>query len=85
MEESDYEYRKKIALQGEIGSFSEMAALQYFGPSVDILSGNSFEEVAEMVKRGIADYAVLPIENSQTGGINNVHDLLLTENLVCHR
>ncbi len=81
MEESDYDYRKKIALQGEIGSFSEMAALQYFGPSIDILSGNSFEEVAEIVKRGKADYAVLPIENSQTGGINNVHDLLLTENL----
>ncbi|MBN2395589.1 MAG: prephenate dehydratase, partial [Candidatus Atribacteria bacterium] len=30
---------------------------------------------------GKADYAILPVENSQTGGINHVHDLLLSENL----
>ncbi len=79
--DSDYGEKKIIALQGEIGSFSEMAALQYFGSSVDILSCNSFEQVSEEVKSVKADYAILPIENSQTGGINNVHDLLLSENL----
>lgn len=36
MEEGDDYYRKRIALQGEIGSFSEMAALKYFGSSIDI-------------------------------------------------
>ncbi len=77
----DYYYRKKIALQGEIGSFSEMAALQYFGSHIEILSANSFKQVAEMVKNKQAEYAILPIENSQTGGINNVHDLLLHEDL----
>ena len=83
MDESISDYRKKIviALQGEIGSFSEMAAMQYFGPTVDILSCNSFDQVSEEVKSGKANYAILPIENSQTGGINNVHDLLLSENL----
>lgn len=77
----DYKKKKVISLQGEIGSFSEMAALQYFGPSIDILSCNTFDQVSEKVKSGRADYAILPIENSQTGGINNVHDLLLSENL----
>lgn len=80
-ESDDYSYKKKIALQGEIGSFSEMAALQYFGSNIEILSANSFLEVSEMVKNRQADYAILPIENSQTGGINNVHDLLLHEDL----
>jgi len=82
-EKDDYHYKKKniVALQGEIGSFSEMAALQYFGSSAEILSCNSFDQVASMIKEGKADYAILPIENSQTGGINNVHDLLLSEDL----
>ena len=81
MEESDYHYSKKIALQGEIGSFSEMAALQYFGTDIAIIPCASFEEVAQAVNTKKADYAILPIENSQTGGINNVHDLLLNVNL----
>ena len=84
MEEKDgYHYKRKniVALQGEIGSFSEMAALQYFGSSIEILPCNSFDQVARMVMGGQAGFAILPIENSQTGGINNVHDLLLSENL----
>ena len=82
-EKDDYHYKNKniVALQGEIGSFSEMAALQYFGSSAEILSCNSFDQVAEMVKKSKADFALLPVENSQTGGINNVHDLLLNEDL----
>lgn len=82
-EKDDYHYKKGniVALQGEIGSFSEMAALQYFGSSAEILSCNSFDEVAQVIKEGRADYAILPVENSQTGGINNVHDLLLSEDL----
>ena len=77
--DNDYQKNKVIALQGEIGSFSEMAALQYFGSSVDILSCNSFEKVSEKVRSKEADYAILPIENTQTGGITNVHDLLLLD------
>lgn len=82
-EKDDYHYKKNktVALQGEIGSFSEMAALQYFGSAAEMLSCSSFNQVSETVKQGKADYAILPIENSQTGGINNVHDLLLSENL----
>lgn len=70
-----------VALLGEIGSFSEMAAQQYFNSDIDTLSCKSFEQIAEMVRLKRADFAVLPIENSHTGGINNVHDLLLNENL----
>jgi prephenate dehydratase len=81
MDKDDYHYREKIALLGEIGSFSEIAALQYFGSAMDILPCTSFEQIAEMVKEGRADHGILPIENSQTGGINNVHDLLLSEEL----
>jgi len=77
----EYKKRKIIALQGEIGSFSEMAARKYFGSSIKLAPCNSFDEVCGEIKDKRADYAILPIENSQTGGINGVHDLLLNENL----
>ena len=79
--DSEKKKKKRIALQGEIGSFSEMAALKYFGDQVEILPCNHFRQVFKKVKEKEADYAILPIENSQTGGINHVHDLLLHEDL----
>ena len=36
-----------------------------------------FDEVVRAVEQGEADYALLPIENTTSGGINEVYDLLL--------
>ena len=79
MNKPGYHYRKKVSLLGGIGTFSEMAALEYFDTDIDILSCKSFEQITEMVRLKKADYAILPIENSQTGSIDNVHDILLEE------
>lgn len=81
MNKHGYHYRKKVSLLGGIGTFSEMAALEYFDTDIDILSCKSFEQITEMVRLKKADYAILPIENSQTGSIDNVHDILLEEDL----
>jgi chorismate mutase / prephenate dehydratase len=74
----------KIALQGIEESYSYLAAKKYFNVSGDrfILSGkNKFEEVVESVENREADYAILPVENTISGGINEVYDLLLNTTL----
>jgi len=79
-----YEYGKKknkVALQGERGAFSEIAALKFFGNDIDLLPCKSFEGVCQNVSNREVDFGILPVENSQTGSINKVHDLLLSEEL----
>lgn len=67
----------KVVFFGEQGSYTEQAMEDYFGKQVHSFSGKTFKEVMEAVHRGQADYAVLPIENSSTGGILDMYDLLL--------
>jgi len=73
--------KKRIAFQGERGAFSEMAAVRFFDETINLLPCKSFEQVCEKVNIGEVDFGILPVENSQTGSINKVHDLLLEESL----
>ncbi len=73
--------QSRIAFQGERGAFSEMAAIKYFGSSIEPVLCKTFKEVFQRVNSQEAEYGILPIENSQTGGINEVHDLLLHQEL----
>ena len=66
----------KVAFYGEIGSYTEQAMLQYFSAEVDGISMGTFEEVMQAVKEGQVDYGVLPIENSSTGSVTDIYDLL---------
>jgi len=77
-----HEKLKKVAIQGEKGSYSEEAAINYFkNKKIKILYCNSFEEVFKNVKNKKANSALIPIENSWTGSINEVYDLLLKYNM----
>ena len=73
----------KIAIQGELGSNSHMAALAMLaergGGPVEILPCASSAEVFERVVGGEADGAVLPIENSLHGSVAEHYDLLLAQ------
>lgn len=72
--------RLTVAIQGIEGAYSYLAAQKYFAYSnqeLDFVSKKLFSEVVESVEKGEADYAVLPIENTTSGGINEVYDLLL--------
>jgi chorismate mutase/prephenate dehydratase len=76
----DREALIRIAFQGIEGAFSHLAARQYFSPmesKISYLSCGTFREVMEAVESGRADYGMLPIENTTSGGINEVYDLLL--------
>ena len=68
----------RVAFQGIQGSFSDGACMKYFGPDVERTGMEHFRYVIEAVVNGDYDYGVLPIENSSTGSINDVYDLLNT-------
>jgi prephenate dehydratase len=61
--------RSKIAIQGIAASFHEVAALTYFGPSIETVECLTFFDLCESLKNGRADYAVMAIENSIAGSI----------------
>ena len=66
----------KIGFQGVEGSFSEEALLNYFGREAMTSSFRFFEDVFMAIDRGDVDYGILPVENSSTGSVNEVYDLL---------
>lgn len=65
-----------IGYQGVPGCYSYQASLEYFGEKVQTLSCHSFRDVFEALAEGRIQYGVLPIENSTSGSINDVYDLL---------
>ena len=67
---------RRIAIQGERGSNSHMAALEMLG-DIDILPCRTSPEVFAAVVSATADAAVLPIENSLHGSVAEHYDLLL--------
>ncbi|BCZ48826.1 chorismate mutase [Clostridium gelidum] len=66
----------KIGYYGVPGSFSEEAMLKYFGQLEAPKPYGEFEEVFLAVKNDEIKYGVVPIENSSTGAIAQVYDLI---------
>ena len=74
---------QRVAFQGEPGAYGEMAALDYF-PRAKLLPAKSFQNVFEILESGRADFAVVPIENSIEGSINETYDLLFKTSMVVY-
>jgi chorismate mutase/prephenate dehydratase len=73
-----------VALQGIEGSYSQLAAEQFFVDKpvkATFLGCVRFADAVEAVEQGRADLAVLPVENTTSGGIAEVYDLLLHSRL----
>ena len=66
----------KIAIQGELGSFSHEAA-ELMLPRASVVPCARSREVFDRVERGSVDGAVIPIENSLAGSVAEHFDLLL--------
>ena len=66
----------KVGYQGVIGSFSEEAMHKHFSSIKNTRNYETFEELFIALKNEEIDYAIAPIENSSTGGISRVYDLL---------
>src|SRR5258708_21563498 len=71
----------KVAFQGERGAFSEDAARQLLGSSVETISCRTFDEMVEAVATGVADAAAAPIENTLAGSVHQNYHLLMEHDL----
>jgi len=67
----------KVVCFGVKGSYTEQAMEEYFGVDIDSSYASSFKKVMQAIKEGTVDYGVLPIENTTTGGITDIYDLLI--------
>jgi len=74
--ETKNQKQSKIGFYGVPGSFSEEAMLKYFNSVENPNSYDEFEDIFVAVKNGEIEYGVLPIENSSTGAISQVYDLI---------
>ena len=72
----------EVAFQGEVGAYSEEAAFQFFGSSIQIRPRETLEEVFKVVEEGGAQFGVVPVENSLEGSISRAYDLMLDSNLM---
>jgi chorismate mutase / prephenate dehydratase len=71
----------KVAFLGPEGTFTQAAVLKHFGSSVRALPMAAIDEVFHEVEGGIADFGVVPIENSSEGTVNHTLDMFLTSGL----
>jgi len=71
----------RAAFQGELGAYSEAAALLHFDKKIETVPFPTFYDVLESTKNGSTDYSILPIENSLEGSVGESYDLLLTTEL----
>jgi len=71
----------KVGFLGPEGTFTQSAVIKHFGHSVRALPLSTIEEVFHEVEAGVADFGVVPIENSTEGTVNHTLDMFLTSPL----
>ncbi len=73
-----------VAIQGIDGSYSHLASQQFFdakGITPSYVRSSTFADAIRAVQEGTADVAVLPVENTTSGAISEVYDVLLDSQL----
>jgi chorismate mutase/prephenate dehydratase len=71
--------RLRIGFQGGAGAYSYLAAQQHFADRPEVLDCRgyrTFQELIDGVERDRIDYAMLPVENTTAGSINEAYDVL---------
>lgn len=66
---------QKIAFQGALGAFSDVA-VRHMYPDLESVPTSSFEEAFRAVQDGVADLAMIPIDNTLAGRVADVHHLI---------
>ena len=68
---------KRIAIQGEVGSFHDITAHKYFdGEQMQIVCCNTFEEVFAQMKADPTMIGIMAIENTIAGSLLHNYELL---------
>lgn len=68
--------RARVVFQGADGAYSQAAMTRYFGDGITSFHVDTFRDAMSAIDEGSADFAVLPIENSTAGIVNEIYDLL---------
>jgi chorismate mutase/prephenate dehydratase len=71
----------KVAYLGPEATYTHQAALKNFGSSIPYLPMPSVPDVFASVRRGDADYGVVPVENSTQGTVISTLDMLVESEL----
>jgi prephenate dehydratase len=70
-------FKMKIAIQGEAGSFHEVAARLYFSyDNIEVMPCSTFDITIDAVKSGEVDFAIMAIENARSGSILSNYTLI---------
>ncbi|MDI6402643.1 prephenate dehydratase domain-containing protein, partial [Balneolaceae bacterium ANBcel3] len=73
-----------VSFQGTRGAYSHQAAMRHFSGRYDdvrCVGYKTFEQAAIAMEEGETDVAILPIENTTAGSINDTYDLLAEKDL----
>jgi chorismate mutase/prephenate dehydratase len=71
-----------VAFLGPRATFTHLACLKHFGESAQFVAQINLSDVFDAVDRGLADFGVVPIENSSEGIVSNTLDLFVEYNLL---
>ena len=69
--------KARVVFQGAEGAYSQAAMMKYFGDEINSFHVDTFRDAMSAIDEGSADFAVLPIENSTAGIVNEIYDLLV--------
>src|SRR3954463_4274827 len=72
---------QRVAYLGPAGTFSEEAAIQFFGSSIDRMPCANVDEVFHAATAGSADFGVVAVENNTEGVVTRSLDLFLNSPL----
>lgn len=68
---------QRVAVLGPEGTFTEQAAIEFFGSAANLIYCSSFDEVFHATAAGTAQYGVVGVENSTEGVVARSLDLFL--------
>ena len=68
---------QRVAVLGPEGTFTEQAAIEYFGSAANLIHCSSFDEVFHATAAGTAQFGVVGVENSTEGVVTRSLDLFL--------
>lgn len=69
--------KARVVFPGAEGAYTQEAMMQFFGKDVNCFHVDTFRDAMIAIDEGRADYAVLPIENSTAGIVNEIYDMLV--------
>jgi chorismate mutase/prephenate dehydratase len=68
-----------VAYLGPEATFTHIAAINYFGQSVNFIPQPTISDIFCEVEKGACHYGVVPVENSIEGSVNYTLDLFLNQ------